>query len=184
MKSIQHKIRRMLDRLTRKDGFTLVESVVTIAIFSLIAAGIYATMVAGDNSWNLNSIQIEVQQELRKAMSGMKDDLMQSGSTAINDVPADGTWYTSITFYRSDGVSGGKILWNSDTTQFLLSGNQLQSIEGSTTKVIAQNIQSLQFRRLTSAPEMVEVTLQAQKSGLKGGGAVTDSLDFKVKLRN
>ncbi|OGX36328.1 MAG: hypothetical protein A3C36_03035 [Omnitrophica WOR_2 bacterium RIFCSPHIGHO2_02_FULL_52_10] len=165
----------------------MIEALVTIVIFAFIAGGVYATMVAGDSSWNLNSIQIELQQELRKAMNRMIDDLQQSGRSAITDVPADGTWYDEITFYKTNGVSGTTISWNSDTTQFLLggaSGDQLQKVEGSTTTVVAQNISSLQIRRLSTASGIVEVSLEAEKDGLKGGGTVSDSLDFKVNLRN
>ena len=167
----------MLGRLCRNHGFTLVESVMTIVIFSFIAGGIYSTMVAGDNSWDLNSLQVEIQQELRKAMNGMQYDLMQSGSSAITDLQSD-----SITFYKSSGASGGKISWNSDTTQFLLSGNQLQSIEGSTTKVIAQSISSLAFSQPTS--NIIEISLTAQKCCIKGQKTISDNLDFKVYLRN
>lgn len=165
----------------------MTEALITIVIFSFIAGGVYATMVAGDRSWNLNSIQIELQQELRKAMNRMRDDLQQSGRSAITDVPADGSWYDEITFYKTNGVSGTTISWNSATTRFLLGGatsDQLQRIEGATTTVVAQNISSLQIRRLAAAADIVEVSLEAEKGGLKGGGTVSDSLDFKVNLRN
>jgi prepilin-type N-terminal cleavage/methylation domain-containing protein len=183
---MQHNTEKMSDRLCRNVGFTLVESIVTIVIFSFIAGGIYATLLAGDSSWHINSIQIELQQELRKAMSGMRDDLWQSGRAAITDVPADGAWYSTITFYKAAGVSGGKISWSSDTTQFLLGGtnmDQLQRIEDLTTKVMAQSISSLQFRRLATAPDIVEVALQAEKDTFKGG-TMSDTLNFKIHLRN
>ena len=187
MTSVQKKIQKVTDRLFKKSGFTLIEAVVTVVIFSFIAGGVYATMVAGDNSWNRNSLQIELQQELRKSMNGLYDDLRQSGKSAITNVPANGNWYSTITFYKANGVSAGKIAWSSNTTQYLLGGansTQLQRKVGTVTKVVAQDISSLQVRRLASIPNIVEVSLQAVKNGLKGGGTVSDSLDFKVSLRN
>lgn len=184
---MHNKIHQVIHRLCQDRGFTMIEALVTALIFSFIAGGIYTTMLAGDSSWSHNSIQIELQQELRKSMNAMQNDLQQSGSSAITDVPADGTWYDSITFYKTNGVSGASISWNSDTTQFLLGGansDQLQRIEGSTTTVIAQDISSLQIRRLSTASGIVEVSLEAEKGGLKRGGTVSDSLDFKVSLRN
>jgi len=176
------------DCLKRNGGYSLVEALVTVLIFSVIIGAIHATLQVGDSSWNVNSVNIALQQELRKAMDWMKDDLRQSGPTAITmDFPADGVWYDTITFQISNGVSGGGIVWSTDTIQFLRDAgglNQLQRVEGSTTRVLATNITSLQFRRLTASPNIVDVALQAQKVTSKTGGTVTSSLNFKVKLRN
>jgi len=181
---------RLLDRLKCNKGFSLAEILVTALIFSVIMGAIHTTMVIGDSSWNLNSTNIALQQELRKAMDWMKDDLRQTGTAAVTNVPADGNWYTTITFQMVSGVSGGVITWNSDTTQFVLGGTpatQLQRIENSITKVLALDIQSLQFRRLASAPDVIEVALVAQKSSSKVGsasGVISSSLTFKVQMRN
>lgn len=167
-------------------GSSLLEVLVTLLIFSIIIAAVNATLLIGDSSWNTNSIRIELQQELRKAMDWMKDDLRQSGPTAISNVPANGSWYTTITFQTAAGVSGGSITWNSDTTQFVLGGtdsDQLRRIEGSTTTVIAQSMQSVQFRRLAGVPDIVEVALQAQRDTFKGA-TIASNLNFKVQLRN
>lgn len=167
-------------------GFSLVEVMVTLLIFTGLAAAVNAVLFVGDASWQANNVQMQLHQELRKAMDWMKDDLRQTGAAAITNVPADGNWYTTITFRMVSGVSGGKIVWASDTVQFVLGGsasNQLQRIEGSTTRVIAQNIQSLQFRRLAAASNVVEVALQAQKDTFKVG-TIKSSLGFKIQLRN
>jgi Tfp pilus assembly protein PilW len=173
-------------RFKSDTGSSLLEVLVTLMIFSIIIAAINATLLIGDSSWNTNSIHIELQQELRKSMDWMKDDLRQTGASAISDVPANGTWYTAITFQKTTGVSGGSITWDSDTTRFILGGSgadQLQRIEGLTTTVIAQSMQSVRFRRLAGAPDIVEVALQAQRDTFKGA-TITSNLNFKVQLRN
>ena len=177
---------KMMGCLRCREGFSLVEILVTVLIFSVLAAAVNTVLLVGDASWQTNSVQVELQQELRKAMDWMKDDLRQTGSSAIADVPADGVWYATITFQMATGISGGKIAWNSNATQFVLGGtdsNQLQRIENLITRVLALNIESLQFRRLATAPNVLEVALQSQKDTVKGD-TITSTLDFKVQLRN
>jgi prepilin-type N-terminal cleavage/methylation domain-containing protein len=170
----------------RNSGFSLAEMMVVVVIFSFVVGGVYTVMTVGDSSWYLNSVQTELQQELRKAMNAIKDDLRQSGSAAIDDVPADDATYTSITFQKVSGVSGRKIAWNAANTQFALGGTgntQLLKTDNSVTRVVAQNITTLEFRRLSSAPKIIEVALVAQRTTPKTG-QITNALDFKVFMRN
>jgi prepilin-type N-terminal cleavage/methylation domain-containing protein len=179
-------IKKTTNCLNGCKGFSLAEVLVTVVIFSVLMAAVNTILLVGDSSWQTNRVQVELQQDLRKAMDWMKDDLRQTGSSAIDDVPADGEWYTSITFQMVTGVTGGTLTWNSNTTQFVLGGtdsNQLQRIEDSTTKVIAQNIESLEFRRLAAAPDIIEVALEAEKDTVKGV-TITSTLDFEIQLRN
>jgi len=167
-------------------GFSLVESLVTMLIFSVIVAGIYATALAGDSSWQANKVRIELQQELRKGMEWMIYDLRQSGDSSITNVPADDNWYTTITFRTPAGVTAGSLSWNLSTVQFALGGadsNQLQRIDGAGTKVIAQDIQSLQFRRQAATPNILEVAMTAQQNTIKGT-PVDHQLNFEIQLRN
>jgi len=167
-------------------GMTMTEVMVTTLIFSFIIAGLYAAGAVGQNNWDVNDVQIGLQQELRKAMEWMINDLRQAGNASIVDVPADGNWYTTITFKTPSGVTGGSIDWNANSIQFVLGGsssNQLQRLEASQTKIIAQNIQTLQFRRLTTSPDILEVNMLAQNSTVKGT-QVDYQLDFEIQLRN
>ena len=124
-------------------------------------------------------------QETRKAMEWMKLDLLQGGYSTITNVPADGTAYSTITFYTSNGINSGAISWSTNTVQFVLGGtnsDELQRISSST-KVIAEHITTLHFTRQSSTPAVVEIALTAQKNTLKGR-SVTVSSSFKVKMRN
>ena len=84
--------------LKNNRGLTLVEAMVTAMIFALIAGGVYTAGIAGERSWQANKVQVELQQDLRKAMEWMIKDLRITKSSAILDVPADDIWYSSITF--------------------------------------------------------------------------------------
>ena len=164
-------------------GFTLSEVLMAVFIFSLLSSACYTIMASGSTNWQVNRVRIELQQELKKGQNWMINELRQSGSSVITNVPADGVSYTTITFRTSTGASGGSATWSSNTIQFLLSGTQLQRVSSGVTKVLALNISSLQFRRDASTSNLVEVALQAQKKA-PGSKTITASLSFKVQLRN
>ena len=167
-------------------AFTLVETLMTVLFFTVISGAAVTMMMSTQDSWKINSVKVELQQEMRKAMDWMNLDFSQAGASTITNVPADGTWYTTITFQTVSGVSGANPTWNSDTIRFLLAGtnsNQLQRISGATTKIIAQNILTLQFRRLAATPNLLEISLQGRKATIRGA-TLTLSSSAKIKLGN
>ncbi len=167
-------------------AFTLVETMMTVLIFSFVLASLYTVLAAGQSSWETNKTRIEMQQQVRNAMDWMINDLRQSGGSSIADVPANGTWYNQITFKTPSGVSGGSISWNASTIRFILGGtggNQLQRIDASGTRVIAQNIQTIQFRRQSSSSNILEVNITAQEISVKGL-TMQYPFNFKVQIRN
>lgn len=175
-----------LSSFKNQQGFTLLEMLVTILIFSLVVAGIYAILMAGEDAWHSNKTQVQLQQELRKVMDSIQYDLYQSGSGAIADVPADGAWYNTITFKVPSSLASARITWNANAINYALGGmdsNELQRVSGATTEIKAHYIESLTFRRLSSVSNIVEVALVAQKDTPKGQ-TLSYSLNFKVKLRN
>ena len=191
--NLRHKMKRIFRKnpasfLKSRQGFTLVEMMVTVAIFSFILGICYTLFISGSNSWETNSVRVELQQELRKAMDWVSQDLRQAGSASITNVPADGAAYTSITFRKSAGASGGNLVWDADTTRYFLGGadgNQIQRQVGAqTASVIAQNIQSLQFSRQVSTSNIVDVSLQARKTTLREKRPIQASLTLRIYLRN
>ena len=144
-------------------------------------------LLSGSESWQINSTKVEVQQEARKAGDWIKQELIQSGASTITNVPANGTWYTTITFKTAIGTSGGSISWSANTIQYSIvaagTGRRLVRTSGGTTRVLAVSMQSLQFRRQAATPNVVEVNLQARKLTPKGT-TLTNNSNFKVKMRN
>ena len=93
-------------------GFSLIEVLVTLAIFTFIAAAINTTLLVGTSSWQHNSVEVELQQDLRQAMFWMKNDIQQTGSASLDaSVPinasGDSSWttYTAITFQKVTGTT-------------------------------------------------------------------------------
>ncbi len=169
-------------------GYSLVEVLVTLLIFSVLAGAINTVLLVGESSWQTNSVRVELIQELRKAKGSIENELRQTASSAITAGPtaADGSTATSITFYLPNGVSGNAITWSANTTQYILGGsdsNQLQRIENSITRVIAQNIQTLGFSRAAATSNIINVTLTAQKDTVKGRTLSVD-FTFAVQMRN
>lgn len=169
-----------------KNGTSLMEALVTVLIFVMIIGGVYASASVGESSWQTNSTKMELQQDLRKAMSWMKYELRQAGPSSIVDVPSDGVSQSDITFKIPSTVSGGSIVWETDTIRFLLGGaqnNQLQKIKGGTTSILANDISTLSFTRYPAAPNVLEVSMLAQKETIKGI-MISSNLNFKLQLRN
>ncbi len=161
----------------------MAEIMVTILVFSILMTGLYTALRAGDESWETNKTRMELQQDLRKAMEWMKYELTEAGDTSITNVLANGNWFTSIVFKIPTGVSNGAIAWDANTITFQISANQLQRVYNGTTKILANNITSLQFRRQAATSDILEVALTAQKTTVKGK-TVTRQLTFEVQLRN
>jgi len=182
---VKLKIFSKKTNLKESAGFTLTEILVAVSLYSLIAVACFVAFITGNRSWQVNKAQLEIQQELRKAMDWMIEDLRQSGSSAIVDVPSDGVWYNSLTFKMAEGINNGNISW-SDDVQYDLGGtnsNQLLRQTGGEEKVLAQDITSLLFRRQVSTPASMEVSLTAQKTTPEGQ-ALSQDLNFQIKLRN
>ena len=206
MLRIESKINGTIGCLRYREGFTLVEVMVTVLIFAILMAAIHTTLLVGQSSWQTNSVRAELGQELRKAVDRMKDDLRQTGGAAISDGPEDDddTGYLSITFRKVIGIKdNGNTKWDEDddeddpnerTTQFILGGtgsNQLLKnvvvddgdADTNTTTVLAQNIETVVFRRMDGKPDIMEVDLAAQKV-TADGRTINLGVNFEVQMRN
>ncbi|MFA5261836.1 MAG: prepilin-type N-terminal cleavage/methylation domain-containing protein [Candidatus Omnitrophota bacterium] len=178
--------KRLRPSFIRASGLTLVEVLVTVAVYSVVIAGAYSVLTSGILTWQVNNVKVELQQDLRKAMDWMMLDLRQAGVSSIDDVPVSNSWSTVITFSIANGVSGGVTTWTSDKIKYYLSGTgntQLKRQYGAAIRDIAQDITVFQVRRPVSAPNTVEVNLQAQKQTIQGN-TVQLNQSFVVKLRN
>lgn len=208
----QFDIKRMARPRGRK-GFTLTEVLVTLMIFSFLISAIASVMFVGNSIWQSNSVEVELQQDLRQAMLWMRNDMQQTGAASLdasipiniepdpgtypdpNDDPAyDWTTYTSFSFQKVIGVDERSPDWSPDTTLFTRESdsgdpdyNDLERTVGAgNPQLIAENISQLQVRRLYDSSDVVEIALEAQKSTLSGvqGRTITLTLDFKIQLRN
>jgi len=168
-------------------AMTLSELMVAVLLFAALTGAALFILTAGFESWRANSLKTQQQDELRKSMDWIMGDLVQSGASVVS-IPANGTWYTTISFKKATGVTNGSINWSAVNTQYALAGTNpvlLQRTTGASTRIIAQNIETLQFRRQAATPNVVEVRLTAKNSNLlnKWQG-VQKTVTFAVKMRN
>ncbi len=185
-------------------GFTLIEMMVVMAIFSMIMASIFGVLAIGRSSWYQGTTQIDVQQEARKAMDKIVRELRESGSQKIT------VGASQVTFQISTGVdANGQIIWgactnwaNNTTTvagyaiKYYLSNNKLyRSVLNSypsgsavgTDTVMANNVQSLTLTGNGPPVTTVDIAVVTQKTVLQGGASLRNlqfTLNSKATLRN
>lgn len=79
-----------------KKGFSYVELMVTIAIISLMAAGGFAALSAGEASWFTAEASIQVQENLRKALDHITAELRESQLSQVSIAQGTGFNATDI----------------------------------------------------------------------------------------
>lgn len=90
-------------------GFTLVEILIVILIFSFLAGGMLSVLSTGQNTWYNTETSIELQQNLRSVMMHLTRELHQSGFKCNN--PPDCTNTTvQVTILAGAGENGTDIL--------------------------------------------------------------------------
>lgn len=158
-------------------GFTLIELMIVILIFSIILGAIFAVMTMGNKAWQSGNVQIEIQQETRKGMDSMLKELRQSNLGRIT-VTAN-----TVTFQIPQSVNNsGNITWCEDILYSLggLNGEQLLRTQGEESRVLANNVQGLQF---SATKEEINITLVAEKETVSQH-TLTATLSSSVTLRN
>lgn len=180
-------ITQITNRLHRL-GLTLIEIMLVVFLFSIILAAIFSVLATGRMSWNAGESQIGVQQAARNGLDSMIKELRQAGISTITDVPSNGINYSSITFQIPTAISATGITWSSSIQYSLggLNGNQLLRTQAGSQKVLANNISALSFNRSAANPNVVNVSITAQKNTFPGFTArqSTITLSSQVKLRN
>ena len=182
-----------LIKMKQGKGFTLVEVLVTLVIFSIIYMAVIMCLSTGRTSFYTGDTKIAVQQEIRKAFLVMNQELRQSRPSLIVGVPADGNNYSTITFNIPADADGdedvidddsGNVEWSENITYTLNGNNQITRTTASTgATIIANNITNLQFRRLATSPNIIQISVNCQKATVLGRN-LSDTILSSVTMRN
>ena len=151
-----------------KKGFTLVELLIATLIFSIFIIGVYSVLEVGNFTVNRDMGMLELQQQARAAVEAIANEAREASYAGVS------------------GTGNGILAINTplgNNIQFYLNGNQCirLSPDGITTKVLANNINSLVFS-LSDANKVLTIQIVAQKT------VDRRTLNFpfmtKVRLRN
>ncbi|MCA9400888.1 MAG: prepilin-type N-terminal cleavage/methylation domain-containing protein [Candidatus Omnitrophica bacterium] len=183
---------KAIKKLDGQRAITLVEVLITVLIFSGIVGGILAVFLAGSQSWEVNKVKIEIQEDLRLALASIENDLQQASASSIIDVPADDGWYSVITFRVPEAInSDGRINWPGETISYYVDGDGngrlIREIEDSGTvqsqRIIAENVSTFEVRRQSTDFNVVDINLQTAKDPTVGSPQSTSTV-LRVYLRN
>lgn len=176
---------------TGRQGFSLVEALVSVFIFSLLFAALFMVLYGGQASWYTADTQTEVNQKARRPVLTMVKELRQTRSSEIIDVPADGNNYNTITFKIPEDVDGdgdvidalGRIEWSGNINYSLNADNQIIRTTPSGPLVLADNISSLQFMRPVGSSDVIQISVTAQKNTVWGRN-LESTISSSFKMRN
>jgi len=155
-----------------REGFTLVELMVTLGIFTILIAAIYAVLSIGDSTAQTGLTNIELSQNVRLGTARMLKELHNVRRSTVS-IP-DGSY---ITF---------QVPGNSNIIQYSLgglNGRQLIRTEAGTGTVLCNNVQGVQFIPSPFSGNVISITLQTQKTSLSRHN-LTTALNVRVKARN
>ena len=186
-------------KIINRAAFSLLELLVAVAIFFIIIGAVFSLLISGKKAFETGSVQVEVEQEARRALDYMTKELRQSSANKIQ-VLSEGVSPSTIIFEIPYDVDGGGVInaaggieWSNDTggigtITYSLSGDQIIRTLGSIRSVLANKISKLTFSRLLDA-DIIDIRLTAEKYALtgftsSGSPKVTINLNSQVKVRN
>ena len=151
-------------------GFTLLETLVALSIFTLLILAIFGIMDLGRASWFTGSASVEVHQEIIKSFMTMEKEFRETRPAQVS--LTSGVSSASITFRVPQDTDGdgdvlsatGDIEWSGDITYTLNSSNQITRTASGVTSILSNNIISLLFTRPVSSADIIQIDITARKT--------------------
>jgi prepilin-type N-terminal cleavage/methylation domain-containing protein len=190
--------------MSKRRGMTLFEMLVVTIVFGIIAAVVFLAASSSQTSYLSTETAVYVQQQARQALSDMERELRQAGgaiATAINQIDFQANLGynqaapcppNAVCWGALDQLGANQSGWR---VRYRLAGTQLvrELLDGAGapqagTRVLANDVTSIQFTYVGGTARIVTVQLQVQRLSpfLPGGGlAVAPApLVSRIKLRN
>jgi len=169
-------------------GFTILETLISILIFSVIAIALGLGIVAGKNSLFTSDLPTQLRQNLLFGIVSMSRELRQTAPAKTNI--SSSTSSNSISFQiphdnNSDGSivdTLGNIEWGSSITYVLDGTGQIMRTQNGVSSIITANISALQFTRPAGKDNIMQVDISAAKTNSTGNWQ--DSEQAIIKMRN
>ncbi len=97
----------MFTTQNKQTGFTFVELMVVVAIFSIMLAGGFMLVSSGQNAWQITDAQIQLQDNLRQILVKVSRELRETGSYYDEVLDQD---IMQFSINNNAGVNGSDIL--------------------------------------------------------------------------
>jgi prepilin-type N-terminal cleavage/methylation domain-containing protein len=153
--------------MMNKKGFSFIEIMIVIFIFSLIGGGVFQIFSLGQKVYMTESALLDLQSYSRNAMDRMVREIRAASSVTVTNVSSD---VDSITFTTPTATG----------VQYYLSGDQIiREFPSGTTRIVAHDVALLKF---TLTGSVLQIELRADQTVL--GRAFSFSVKEKVRLRN
>lgn len=185
--------------MKKERAVTLVELIVSIAIFAMVALGLIIVLNYTRGSIEIFQTTSSLEEEIQNALNVMTNELRQTRAAKITAGPvnADGLWYNSISFaipYDIDSDADiinatGAMEWSDQnpqnwTVSYAFSGTQLRRTAGDNRNpILANNITSVSFRRQIATPGLIDVSVSGQMTTYLNR-TVQISITDSVEMRN
>ena len=135
------------------NGFSLTETMVSMALFTVITSGIYSTLYVGNVSWGIQDANVNVQSQVRKTVDKMTRDLRVAQGLLI----AQDADNVNVSFTKT-GEGTVTYTWTTDAGN---SQYQLVRTTNANSHVVAQDISALSVTQ-TASDIKINVTSSVQ----------------------
>lgn len=178
-------------------AFTLLETLVVLALFSMLFALVFNILMPGRTAWDIGSTKQDLQNQLRRAIEDMLEELCQSNFARVTISNGSSCTNCVITFqvpigYEASG--SGMLNWGAEANtdywiRYTVNGNQLlreiREIKTGfdnlvSTRVLGNYVRDLTFS-LSGSRLTVNLTLQKTTSA---GQVLSENLSSGVSFRN
>jgi prepilin-type N-terminal cleavage/methylation domain-containing protein len=171
-------------------GLTIIEVLVSVLIFSIVAMGLGSAVVVGKSALFVSDIPTQLRGNVLFALMPMIRELRQTAPGKLVGL-GEGASSNAITFKipHDNNVDGvvvdniGNIEWGQNITYARNGLSQLTRTSGVVTSVIAPNIATLQFSRPTGEDALIQIDIIVQKADSQGK-LYQDAEQAIVKMRN
>lgn len=156
-------------------GYTLVEMMVTLSIFTVVMGGVYTIFLVGNRSWMTFTGNVIVQHNLRQGMSVMSKELRRARNVFVTKEPGG----LRVNFVRSP-VGLVSYTWNEEGED----AHKIIRTNNVNKKVIAGNIQKFDLELLSDSIVIDMASnskSQAAKSEAAENNEVAAENEFKLK---
>ncbi len=165
-----------------KRGFTLIEMMVALFIFSIVLLAATGVFNHSQESFDWNFHRFILQSELRKILLTMSQEIRESSPSAPAPLT---TGPNQITFQIPTAVSGSQVTQWEQINYSLAPDGTVVRASGGQNSIIGNSVQSLNFTYPVNpliSPRTVQIQITGTRNTLKRN--VTATLTGQVTLRN